>query len=267
MRAFSAIRKAPFYRHDAFLKGLAAAGHEVHDAQPDRFDDETLFVCWNRYGGNHDLACRVEAGGGRVIVAENGYINGDGSPPKFSVHPGGPKPADYYAIGLGYHNDAERVRAGGRERFDRLGLMLTPWRTCGDHILVAANRAFGAPGRAMATDWADRTAARLGKETKRRIVIRRHPGNDVPKRPVSADLDNAWAVVVWSSSVAVHALAAGIPTFIEAPFHIVKGASATGSIEAPTTPGRRPWFERMAWGQWRVDEIEQGVPFRHLFTG
>lgn len=266
MRAFSVIRRAPFYRHDAFLKGLAVAGHEVSEGAPVSYDQNTLFVCWNRYAQNHEIACRVEAGGGRVLCCENGYINGDGSPPKFSVHPHGPKPTDYYAIGIGYHNDAERVKVGGPERFAALGLELKSWRTSGDHILVAANRAFGAPGRAMSQDWADRSASRLEKLTKRRVVIRRHPGNDAPARPIQADLENCWAVVVWSSSVAVHALAQGIPTYIEAPFQIMKGAAASGPVDAPQVVDRLPHFERMAWGQWRVSEIAEGAPFRNCFT-
>ena len=94
--------------------------------------------------------------------------------------------------------------------------------------------------------------------------IRAHPGNDEPARKIGEDLKGAWAVFVWSSSVALHALAEGIPTYIEAPHQIVKGASASGPVDAPVIPDRQPHFERMAWAQWRLEELESGEPFRHL---
>jgi hypothetical protein len=66
--------------------------------------------------------------------------------------------------------------------------------------------------------------------------------------------------------VAVHSLAAGFPTFIEAPWHVVKGAEAGGSIEEPVMPERRPHFERLAWHQWRIEEIKSGEAFRSLLA-
>jgi hypothetical protein len=70
--------------------------------------------------------------------------------------------------------------------------------------------------------------------------------------------------VVWSSSAGVHALLEGIPTFCEAPFWIAKEAAAGGSIDAPVMPERAPVFERLAWAQWTLQEIENGEPFRRL---
>lgn len=263
-RAWVLLKPQPWYRKEVFCKGLAAAGYEVLQRGPDRGRAGDLLVIWNRYPPHSEIAARFEREGGRVIVAENGYLNADGSTPKFSVHPGGPKPHDHYAIGLGFHNDAERVLPGGPERWARLGVELKPWRQDGAHVLVAPNRSFGIPERMMDPRWVDRCVARLRKETKREIRVRKHPGNDAPKRDLSEDLKNCWAVVVWSSSVAVHALAAGIPTFIEAPFQIVKGASAGGPIDAPVMPGRVPHFERMACGQFTCSEIESGAPFMGL---
>lgn len=233
---------------------------------PDRGRPGDILLQWNRYATNHEIASRFEREGGRVFIAENGYIGRDGTAPKFDVHPGGPQPGHYYAVSEGFHNDASRVKAGGHERFAALGIELKPWRTGGGHVLVAPNRSFGIPERMMDPRWPDRCVARLRKQTKREIRVRPHPGNNAPKRPLSEDLKDCWAVVVWSSSVAVHALAAGIPTFIEAPFQIVKGAGASGPIDVPVMPERLPHFERMAWGQWRVDEISSGEPFMRMLA-
>ena len=265
-RAWVLIRENPWYRRASFVSGLKAAGYEVLLRSPDRGRPGDVFLGWNRYAHTHALASRFESEGGVYICAENGYIGRDGTAPKFDVHPGGPQPWHYYAVSDGFHNDASRVKEGAPERWARLGVELKPWRADGEHILVAPNRSFGVPERTMHPDWAQRTAGRLAKQTKRPVRIREHPGNNAPRRPLSEDLKGCWAVYVWSSSVAVHALAAGIPTFIEAPFQIVKGASASGPVDAPVMPERLPHFERLAWGQFTCAELESGEPFRRLIA-
>ena len=223
-----------------------------------------VLLIWNRYGGTHDEATRFEAAGGTVLVAENGYLGAGGSSPKFDVHPGGPKPGDYYALAVGGHNGQGSWPAGGAERFAALGVALQPWRAEGRHVLVCPNRSFGIPGRVMHPDWAARTAARLRKETARAVCIRLHPGNDAPKRALATDLEGAWAVVVWSSGAGVHALLRGIPVYCDAPHWILKGAAAHGPVDAPQCPERAPHFARLAWAQWTVQEIASGEPFRRL---
>lgn len=263
MQAFSQIREAPCYRRQAFELGLKRAGYEVLRKYPDRGRAGDVLLIWNRYGSNHEIAARFEREGGIVLVAENGYLGHRGSSPKFDVHPGGPKPWHYYALAKGFHNGRGWWPAGG-ERFSQLEVELKPWRTEGEHILVCPNRSFGVGEQVMHPDWSKRVAERLAKHTTRPVRVRGHPGNDQPKCGISEDLAGAWAVVVWSSSVALHALAAGIPTYIEAPYQVVKGAGASGPVEAPVAPDRLPHFERMAWAQWTLAELESGEPFRCL---
>ncbi len=265
-RAFVLIREAPWYRRQAFVAGLKAVGYEVLQRGPDRARAGDVLVQWNRYGGNHEIASRFEREGGRVFVAENGYLGAGGTSPKFDVHPAGPQPGHYYALSEGWHNGRGRSPVGGPERFEALGVELKPWRTDGEHVLVCPNRSFGVGDQVMRADWATRCAERLRKATRRPVRVRGHPGNDAPKRPVSEDLRGAWAAVVWSSSVAVHALLEGIPTFIEAPYQIMKGAAASGPVDNPVLPDRLPHFVRMAWAQWRLDEIERGDAFKALLA-
>jgi hypothetical protein len=263
LKAYSLIREQPFYRREAFAAGLRAAGYEVLHRPPERLGPETVLVIWSRYGANHELALRVEQARGRVYVTENGYLGRGGTSPKFDVHPVGPKEFHYYAIGAGFHNDSTRVPSvnDNGERFAALGVDLRPWREAGDHILVCPNRAFGVPGRMMAEGWAASMVERLKRVTKRPIRIRPHPGNNAPKRTLNDDLTGAWAVVVWSSSAGIHALAAGIPVFCDAPHWIMKDAAASGSIDEPVIPERLPAFQRMACGQYTVTEIASGLPF------
>lgn len=262
-RAYILIRDAPWYRREAFGRGLMAAGYDMRTGTAPARPGDAL-VIWNRYAGWHETAVRFEREGGTVICAENGYLGAGGTEPKFDVHPGGPKPGHYYALALGWHNGRGQWPAGGPERFAALQVELKPWRTAGRHILVCPNRSFGVGAQVMPADWGQRCAGRLRAVTARRVVVRDHPGNSRPARPLRSDLEGAWACVVWSSGSAVHALAAGIPTFIEAPYHVLKGAGASGTVDAPVMPERLPHFERMAWAQWQCREIESGEPFRHL---
>jgi hypothetical protein len=266
-RAWSLIRPAPWYRHEAFAAGLRAVGYDVVHGEPTDPRPGDALVVWNRYGHAHAVASRFEAAGGTVLCAENGYIGHGGSEPKFDVHPGGPKPTDYYALAVGWHNGRGRWLYGGPERFAAIGVELRPWRKTGEHILVCPNRSFGVGKQVMPQDWADKAAARLQKSTARPVVIRRHPGNDRPERPLSADLENAWAVVIWSSGAGVHALARGIPVYVEAPYWIMKNASASGPVDDPRLPDPMTVLanlERLAWAQWELREIERGEPFGHL---
>lgn len=274
MKAYCLIRPQPWYRREAFVAGLKAAGLAVQSGRPDKIDAGTVLVIWNRYADNDALACQVERGGGRVLVAENGYLGAGGGTPKFQVHPGGPQPGHYYALAESWHNGGGRWPAGGPERWERLGIELKPWRTEGEHILVCPNRSFGVPGTMMPPDWAERTCRRLQQQTKRPIRLRPHPGNDAPRRPLANDLAGAWAMVMWSSTAGVHALVAGIPVICDAPAWICKDVAyenlsvveALDNLGDDETRFRRKCFERLAWAQWTVEEIASGEPFRRLLV-
>lgn len=214
-----------------------------------------MLVIWNRYAHWESAADRFEAQGGTVLVAENGYVNGR--------HDGG----DYYAIARRFHNGRGQWHVGGPERWTALGAELKPWRNDGDHILVAANRSFGARGAIMPTNWAEDVERRLKKLTKRPIVKRLHPGNNAPGVPLDRHLRNAWAVVIWSSSVGVRALIEGIPVVCEAPWWICKAAAGAAlhmEVETPYMGERQAALNGLAWAQWTVNEIASGEPFRYL---
>lgn len=272
MRAYCLIRPQPYYRREAFVAGLRAAGHHVELKSPDKLNADTLLVIWNRYAQMHDLACRVEVAGGKVIVAENGYYGAGGTSPKFDVHPGGPKAEHYYALGLGWHNTEGTPDINYATRVYNLG---KPSRVCTSnpegHILICPNRSFGVGERMMHPDWAARVVAQIKKITSRRIVIRNHPGNDAPKRALSVDLDGAYAMVIWSSSCGVHALMRGIPVVCRAPHWICKHGAHTDAVALAhgfeihdDYTVRMSALEWMAQSQWTCEEIESGAPFRHL---
>ena len=257
MRAWSLIRAQPHYRHDAFLSGLRAAGYQVTDGAPSfpvRAGD--VLVVWNRYYEHERIADRFEAGGGTVLCAENAYLRGR--------HDGG----DYYALAIHGHNGIGRWHVGGPERWDALGVELAPWRAEGRHVLVAPNRSFGMRGYTMPNHWAQDAAERLRMRTSREIRVRPHPGNDAPKVPLADDLRDAHCVVIWSSSVGVKALIAGVPVICEAPAWICKAATS------PTWEGlAQDWEARriealraLAWAQFTAEEIGSGEAFQSLLA-
>lgn len=255
-RAFLMIRNDPVYRREAFAAGLRAQGFDVRGAPGNDIKPGDVLVCWNRYQEMHELACRFEAAGASVIVAENGYLGVDRSDRKI------------YAMADGYHNGRGCWHVGGADRFAAMGITLQPWRTAGKHVLVCPNREFGTPGGIQPGMFAEKTAAHLSTLTRRPIRVRPHPGNGPPKKPLADDLADAWAVVIWSSSAGVDALVAGIPVFCMSPYWICKSASFSNlkQIDAPPvdTIDRAKAFRALAWAQWSVQEIESGEPFRRL---
>lgn len=264
MKAYCAIRDQPWYRRNAFVSGLQVAGHQVLSAPPSRWSPESLLLIWNRYGPMHAMAQQVEAAGGTVLVAENGYVGEGGGTPKFQVHPAGPQPNHYYAIAKGYHNGGGSWPEPVSDRLSRLRLEIKPWRDGGDYILICPNRSFGVPGRMMHPDWAERCEAKLRRVTSMPIRVRKHPGNDEPKIPLAKDLVGAHAVVIWSSSAGVHALIEGIPVVCESQFWICKSAASEDLNLKRDDDARLHALRNLAWAQWTCAEIERGEPFRHL---
>ena len=258
--AYNLTRQEIHYRHDAFSAGLKAAGYEVRGDYSAGGGPGNVLLIWNRYSTYHDIATRFEATGGTVLVAENGYLGPGG------ISPHAMNPRTIYALGRGAHNDSGAIPEGGPERWAALGVDLKPWRASGEHIVVCPNRSFGMPDRMMPPNWPIDVCNRLRKLTRREVRLRPHPGNAPAKKPLAEDLAGAHCVVIWSSSAGVHALASGIPVFVESPFWIMKGCNAGADIEHPLMPDRIPHFQRLAWGQWALPQIEDGTAFRALLT-
>jgi hypothetical protein len=248
VRAFCLIPSGLPDEREAILEGLANSGYKVLDHVPDSISPYDVAVMWNRWNQNDRLAERVESRGGRVIVAENGYL-GRGN----------------VALALSQHNGGGVWQSGDRSRLERLNVDFKPWRTDGNHILVCPSRGMGSMLMRQPSNWLDFTVNEL-RQSGREVRVRKHPGNwkqDPPKVPLEEDLAGAWACVIWNSSAGVHALIHGIPVVCAAPRWICKDI-ASGSIDALVTPDRMEAFIRLAWAQWSLDEIKTGEPFNRL---
>jgi hypothetical protein len=102
--------------------------------------------------------------------------------------------------------------------------------------------------------WAEKMAEkfkRLGVPYKLRL----HPGNFAPKVPLTNDLKGASVCTIWSSAAGVQAIVEGVEVHHSAPHWICSGVGEINRTEG---------LNRMAWGQWRHEEIAEGTPFAHI---
>lgn len=276
MNAYCLLRQGPVYRREAFLTGLAAAGLNVSNTLPRTPGPNDVLVIWNRYAELDDLAKRFEKGGGRVIVAENGYLGVGGR--SHRAHDRTDR--RIYALALGDHNGrgawpSANLGPGpafdlGRGRFAQLEVQVKPWRETGRKVLVCAQRGIGSPGRASPPGWHDKVAGELRGVLGVRVQIRQHPGDNDPSTPLEQDLEDAVACVVWASGAGVKALVEGVPVFHACPWWICAvGARYYAGPASLLTPVRNDLqraiaLEQMAWAQWTCNEIASGEPFRRL---
>jgi len=155
---------------------------------------------------------------------------------------------------------------GDEARLASLGVALAPWRRTGRHIVVATQsetfyRMHLGMGR---DDWAERTRREIACHTQRPILVCHKPAppwpGQLPHLNFEEVLSGAWAVVTYSSSVAVKALIEGVPVFALGPSMAAPMASNDlARIEAPPRPrGRWSWLAVLAANQWTREEMRRG---------
>lgn len=255
-RAWSLIRIEPHYRREAFDAGLQRLGFQVISGAPADPRQGDVVLVWNRMAAGQRAAAIAEKAGATVLVAENGYLGADR------------EGRQLYALAVGHHNGRGRWPEGGPERWERLGIDLSPWRADGSHVLVLAQRGIGEPGVAMPRDWPRKTVTVLGRLTRRPVVLREHPGRLSAPRPLAEALSGCWCAVTWGSGAGLKALVAGIPVIHGLPGWIGAGAATSdlAAIEAPPMPDRLPMLRRLAWAQWTVGELASGEAFDRVLS-
>jgi len=125
--------------------------------------------------------------------------------------------------------------------------------------------------------WEAKTIARLKRLTDRPIVFRPKPNcraarpiagsTFAPTQPLDDALRDCHAVVTHHSNVAVDALLAGVPVFCESGVASVLGCADINAIEQPIMPaGRAQWAADLAWCQWNVQEMRDGLAYKYLLS-
>lgn len=257
MIAICTIREQPHYRRDAFLRGLERVGYQIvaHGYPSSKKD---FFITWNRYGQNENRANQWEADGGTVLVAENGYLGHDDLG------------RQYYALGVHGHNGSGWFPIGNEDRFGLLGVQPQPWKTAGEQIVVRGQRGIGTKQMASPPNWHQQVGKELRAGQSLPVKIIEHPAIKAPERPIEDELEMAKACVVWSSTVGIKALVAGVPTWYAAPHFICELAAKPYGLDRQLMMPvmhdtlRFATLQRMAYGQWSVAELESGEPFARL---
>jgi hypothetical protein len=150
-------------------------------------------------------------------------------------------------------------------RWERLGLSLADWSVGGRTVLISP------PGPAVrnfygdeAERWLSDTLATLARHTDRPLVVREKPPGFV-----ATDLGQAFqdvhAVVTYVSNMAVDAVLAGIPVFVD-PKSSARwvGHTDLSAIETPRYPDRLPWLRHLASCQFTVEEMANGFAWSVL---
>lgn len=229
-RAFLNLRLTNRERVSLFESGLMRHGFKVIPGVTYDPGPQDILVTWNRIGSGHVAAQKFEKAGLPVLVAENAAWGNE-----FAG-------SHWYTLARNWHNRAGCFPIGGAERWDSLGVELSPWRTSGETV-VLPQRGIGAGG--MPKNW---TAP--GR-------VRKHPGKGGAVS-LEKDLANSAKVVTWGSGAAIKALMMGVRVESHMPDWI--------GAQDNTDHGRLQMFRRLAWAQWRLEEIASGRAFEWVLS-
>jgi hypothetical protein len=178
--------------------------------------------------------------------------------------------------GLGYFNN----KNSPSDRFDSFKLDVLPWRTQGDHILLLGQRSRNALcSEVNFASWYKLISVQMKAVTDRPIKFRPHPrGNEqdfrwfkrnnveIVEGSLKDNLINCWASVGLTTNALFESILSGIPIFAlhkNSYFYKIGNKHIT-AIEEPITPDRTTFFNDIGYAQWRLKEVSEGKPFKHL---
>jgi hypothetical protein len=160
--------------------------------------------------------------------------------------------------------EAGPIRKCPRDRIGSLDVEVRPWQKSGREIIVCPPTDYFMAAHDCA-DWLSTTLEALAKFTDRPIVIREKPKQGGTAVPLKAALKTAHALVTHSSNVAVEAACLGTPVFVNSASAAAPiGETDLSKIETPAYPDRDPWLAHMAYNQFSIDEIREGVAWQLL---
>lgn len=182
-----------------------------------------------------------------------------------------------------------------------LSIEVKPWRKKGNYILICIQRinGFSFDYEKDLTDWLVDMLLKISKVTDRKIIIRKHPGDNrsmpfirkailivnnkrINNRDVSIknavtissnskieeDLANAWCCITYNSSPSVVSVIEGIPVFVMDPTPQKSQAypmcnTDLSMIETPFIPeNRQEWLEKISMSHFTPEDISNGLLYR-----
>ena len=184
----------------------------------------------------------------------------------------------YYGISKnGLHAYGEHIDPARIDPFRKelVGLDCKPWRTDGDHIVVAHQHYSHTVDGTDRQNWFGCVLSSIKRLTDRPIVFRGHPrdsgamavaerfGLRLSERSTLAeDLEGAWALITFDSNAAVDSVMAGIPAFVGGPTMADPVVNKNiDNLENPAMPDREQWLSWLAYTQWNEKEFAFGFPW------
>lgn len=173
---------------------------------------------------------------------------------------------EYYQIGWGGAAGHGDFNTGPDTPLDRFHAMqqdrLRPWRLRPNGPVIVC-------GQLPDVDhigW-------VQKMTQQYPTFRPHPKTDVEiyrlppdvridARPLAEVFQDAKCLVTWNSTIATEAAIAGVPTIA-----CDRGSMAwpvAGRFTLDFTPARAQWLAGLGYSQWTLDEMREGLPWKHL---
>jgi hypothetical protein len=151
------------------------------------------------------------------------------------------------------------------DRFDDLNVGIKPWRIKQDGPVVLCGR--------VPKDKLIQVRDEILSKTDRQVIYRPHPASpdtcpDLPTDNSSLEemLSKAYAVAGYGSTILVDAAMEGVPIFLLDGNSVARPIANTSldTLHSPKLPKRHQWLCNLAYAQWNVNEIAQGLAFKHL---
>lgn len=220
-------------KHGFELQGQRALFRSLPDYGHGCIEDFDLVVIVGLRGKGADALRDYQERDVPVLVIDYGYLNrataedSDG----------------YWQVGLGGLNQIPQFECPS-DRFEALGIpILEPVK--GDGPVILCGQVIG--DAAHPFDTAEKLEAWV--ETVEHDEYRAHPATGGESEPLGDVLARARKIVTWNSNVGHDALLAGVP--VEA-----HGPAPYAGVELKD---REAYFARVAYGQWTVPEMEEGL--------
>ena len=144
------------------------------------------------------------------------------------------------------------------------GLRLQPWRTDGGHVLLAMPGVHF--GMALGIDVKGWCATIVGEVYAKTQALGRELRVRVrdETRPLKNDLRDCWALVTHSSNVAVDAVIAGIPVFVQPTCPAAPVGRLDLDLANPVTPGRNGWLKSLHSQHFTLADMRNGEAWKWM---
>jgi len=238
----------------AMYEGVRSLGHDIRLAEV-RYEPCDVAIVWGvtstKFLSRSFYRDEIRAAAPHCIVMERGYVRRD----------------THYACGLGDGGgfaDYKNANSPG-DRWERLGVNLRPWRQDGEHWLVLGQVPWDTSVQNEGYERRVQEIVHLLENSQKRPVrLRKHPAVVGKAKPLVEDLRNCWATIALCSTAGVDSVIEGVPHIPLRRRSMVASLVQQWTLDEPPMPDRTQWAHNLAYTQWTLDEMREGLPFQHL---